>query len=305
MDFTFGCDPEFMLNRWDDLQSAISLLPKKENAVLKNGNAFYFDNVLAEIAVKPSKNKHDAVTNIRNALFHLSKLIKPCRFSIRSSGKYPIKQLEDKDAKIAGCNPEWNVYTLKCILPPEEVISKTTFRTAGGHIHVGAKGLDDPSKCFDVIRMMDLFIGIPSLFMDTDGTSKDRRKIYGHAGSHRMTDYGFEYRSLGNFWFSSPEYVNLIYDLVSFVLDFVERGNHKKFWSVNEKALLGSDPSRAYTCTGYDAKLLCKTINSCDKNQAEKFMLFIHNYLNDDLSNRIEKLSNKTIPDPYETWELV
>jgi hypothetical protein len=305
MEFTFGCDPEFMLNRWEELQSAIPLLPKKEKAVLKNGNGFYFDNVLAEIAVKPSKTKKELFTNIQNALLHLAKLIKPCRFTIRSSARYPSKQLDDKEAKIAGCNPEWNVYTLKCILPPEEVISKTTFRTAGGHIHVGAKGLDDPIKSFDVIRMMDLFIGIPSLFMDTDPTSKDRRKIYGHAGSHRMTDYGFEYRSLGNFWFSSPEHVSLIYDLVAFVLDFVENENHKKFWSVNEKMLQGNDPSRAYTCIGYDAKLLCKSINSCDKNQAEKFMLFIHNYLTDDLANRIEKLSEKPLPNPYESWELM
>lgn len=304
MEFTFGTDPEFMISRWEELHSAISLLPKKEQALVKNGNKFYYDNVLAEIAVKPAKNKDEAIKNINESLRQLSKLINPTKFIIRASGKYPIKQLNDKDAKIAGCTPEWNVYSLRCVLPPEEVISKTSFRTAGGHIHIGAEGLENPIKAFDVIRMMDLFVAIPSLFIDTDETSKERRKIYGHAGSHRATDYGFEYRSLGNFWFSSPDHVSLIYDLTKFVLDFVNQGNHKKFWSVNEKLLQSSDPSKAYNCTGYDAKSLCKTINSCDKKQAEKFMMFISNYLNDDLNARIEKMSEKELPDPYEAWKL-
>ena len=153
--------------------------------------------------------------------------------------------------------------------------------------------------------MMDLFIGIPSLFMDTDPTSKERRKIYGHAGSHRMTDYGFEYRSLGNFWFSTKEHVELIYDLVKFILHFVNEGDHKKFWSVNEKLLSGNDPSRAYTCIGYDAKALCKAINSCDKKQAEKFMIFIHNYLPDSLARKIDILSNKELPDIYDSWNIM
>ena len=305
MEFTFGTDPEFMISRWDDLQSAIPMLPKKENAVVKNGNGFYYDNVLAEIAIKPSKNKDDAIKNIQQALQGLAKLVKPSKFIIQASAKYPTKELNDKDARIAGCNPEWNVYTLRCVLPPEDVISKTAFRTAGGHIHVGAKGLEDPIKAFDVIRMMDLFLGIPSIFLDTDPTSKERRKIYGHAGGHRATDYGFEYRSLGNFWFSSPEYVELIYDLTEFVLNFVAEDNHKKFWSINEKLLQGSDPSKAYTCTGYDAKALCKSINTCDKKQAEKFLMFINNYLPDNLINKIDQLANKTLPDPYEAWRLI
>ena len=47
MEFTFGTDPEFMISRWDDLQSAIPMLPKKEHALTRNGSSFYYDNVLA------------------------------------------------------------------------------------------------------------------------------------------------------------------------------------------------------------------------------------------------------------------
>ena len=65
MEFTFGTDPEFMISRWEELHSAISLLPKKEQALVKNGNKFYYDNVLAEIAVKPAKNKDEAITTLQ------------------------------------------------------------------------------------------------------------------------------------------------------------------------------------------------------------------------------------------------
>jgi len=304
MEFTFGTDPEFMVSRWDDLQSAISLLPRKEAALSRNGSKFYYDNVLAEIAVKPSKNRAEATENICKALQNLSKILKPARFTIQASAKYPIKQLNDKDARIAGCNPEWDAYTLRCILPPDEVISKTAFRTAGGHIHIGAKDFSDSINALNAIRMMDLFIAIPALLMDTDETSKDRRKVYGHAGSHRGTDYGFEYRTLGNFWLSSPNHVNLIYDLTSFVLDFVKEEMHKKFWSFDESLLQKGDPCKAFKCTGYDVKLLCKCINTCDKKQAEKFMLIVQNYLPDNLVQEIEKLSSNPLPDPYEAWGI-
>lgn len=304
MRFTFGTDPEFMISRWDDLVSAISLLPNKESAIARNGSQFYYDNVLAEIAVKPAKNKEEALLNIGSALQNLAKLVKPSRFVIRASAKYDNQQLKDKEARIAGCNPEWNAYTLRCILPPEEVIAKTNFRTGGGHIHIGGEGLENPINAFNVIKMLDLFLAVPAIFLDTDETSVERRKIYGHAGSHRATDYGFEYRLLGNFWFASPELVELVYDIVSFCLECVENKLHEKFWSVNEKLLQSDDPSKAYTCTGYDVKLLCKAINSCDKKQADKFMMFISNYMPSQLFLRIEEMSKKQLPDPYESWRL-
>jgi hypothetical protein len=304
MEFTFGTDPEFMIERWDKLQSAIGLLPKKDSALARSGSKFYYDNVLAEIAVKPAKSKEEAVENIGAALKNLARLVKPSSILLRASAKYPVGQMGDKDAKIAGCNPEWNVYTLKCVLPPEEVIEKTTFRTAGGHIHIGADGLDEPIMAFDVIRMMDLFVGIPSVFMDRDETSKDRRKVYGHAGSHRSTDYGIEYRTLGNFWYASPAHVEVIYDLTRFVLQFVQDGGHKKFWSLNESLLDSDDPSKAYSCNGYDASLLQRAINNCDKKLAEKFMMFISNYIEEDIYDKIDNLSNLSKTNVYEAWGI-
>jgi len=312
MSFTFGSDPEFMLTHHDELKSAIGILPKKENATVKNGNGYYFDNVLAEIAVKPAKSKDEALANVRDALTGLARLVSPGKFVIRASANYPKKELNCPDAKIAGCNPEWNVYTLQMVFPPDEDVDlqdgfyqfKGPFRSAGGHIHLGSERLLDPTEMFSVVRMMDLFVGIPSIFLDTDETSKERRRIYGHAGSHRSPEYGVEYRALGNFWFSSPELVALMYDLSAFTLKFVEQKLHERFWSVNEDLLDDDDPSIAYKCFGYDLKLLLKAINNCDRKQAEKFMMFVSNYLPTKLVAEIDRLSGRPLPDPYEAWNL-
>lgn len=305
MNFTFGTDPEFMLvNKNYCLKSAIGILPKRSNAKPIGGNYFYYDNVLAEIAIKPSKTKKEAVENIRNALAKLVKLISPMKIEMCCAENYPLKELKHEDARIAGCNPEWDVYSLQCMLPPEDVISKTQFRTAGGHIHLGAKLLKDPFNVFATVRMMDLFVGIPSLFIDPDFFSKSRRKIYGHAGTHRVTDYGLEYRSLGNFWLASPEFVDLIYDLSGFVLNFVADKQHEKFWSIDENLLDDDDPSIAHNCFGYDVEELIDCINNCDKKAAYKFMTFISHYLPVEILERIEKLKDCKMPNPYVCWNI-
>ena len=311
MNFTFGCDPEFMLVYRDELKSATEILPHKQKAIVQNSHEYYFDNVLAEIAIFPANSKESVIQNIGQALKNLSVIINPVKFVIRASANYPQKTLKSIDAKIAGCKPEWDVYSLQQILPPNKDIDlkdgyyqfKTSFRSAGGHIHIGSDNLSYPDDIFNVIRMMDLFIGIPSIFLDTDETSKNRRRIYGLAGSHRTPKYGLEYRPLGNFWFSSPDFVSLIYDLTSFVIYFVKNNFHEKFWSIDE-SLLEEDPTLAYQCFGYDAKLLQKCINTCNKKQAEKFMMIVENYLPSKIFKEIERLKEKPLQNPYEAWNL-
>lgn len=312
MQFTFGTDPEFMIVHHGELKSAIDILPPKETSLKKAGNEFYFDNVLAEIAVKPAETKNDALNNIKKSLQELSRIVSPAKLTIKASANYPFKEISGPKAKIAGCNPEWDAYTLQVIFPPDEDVElmegyyqfKTPFRSAGGHIHLGANELEDESVSLNVIRMMDLFIGIPSLYLDADNTSAARRKIYGHAGSHRKTDYGLEYRTLGNFWLSSPKLTSLIYDLSEFVLNFVDQNQHVKFWSVNEDLLDEEDPSVAYECFGYDVNSLINCINNCDKSQADKFMNLIANYLPEGLYKDIENLIGEPLPDIYESWGI-
>ena len=72
----------------------------------------------------------------------------------------------------------------------------------------------------------------------------------------------------------------------------------------DEMLLDGDDPSKAYSCNGYDIKLLQKAINSCDKKIADKFMIFISNFLPDGLYDRIDQVANSTASDIYECWGI-
>lgn len=54
------------------------------------------------------------------------------------------------------------------------------------HIHIG---YDNPTIDFSklLIRYMDMYLGVPSVLIDTD---VNRRKYYGNAGSFRLCAYG-------------------------------------------------------------------------------------------------------------------
>lgn len=311
--FIIGCDPEFMAMKDSKLISAIGILPPKDKCIIKDNNEFYFDNVLAEIAVSPSNSKEEFLKNIKNSLTTLANLMGPSKIIIRAAADYPNDQIIGEDAKIAACNPEWSVYSLTEIFPPDEDVElvdghyefKTNFRSAGGHIHIGSEKLCmDSLYLFNIVRMMDLFIALPSIYLDKDETSHLRRRIYGQAGSHRLPEHGLEYRALGNFWFSSPELVSLIYDLTEFVINFVESKNYEKFWSFEEALLDEEDTSEAFKCFGYDIELLIKTINTSDKKEGIKFLNLISNYLPKNLFKQIEKLMERPLSDPYESWSI-
>ena len=317
--FTFGLDPEFMISNKDKFSSAINYLPKNESnkSITKDGSRFYYDNVLAEIAVKPAASKNQAIENTRKSLSNLAKIIGDAKFVIQAYAEYPQIELNSIESRVVSCNPEWEAYSLTMMLPPDDDVEmidgyyqfKHNRRTAGGHIHLGiwdteSENLSSELDVLHIVRMMDLFVAIPSLFLDTDLTSKMRRKIYGKAGTHRIPEHGVEYRTLGNFWLSSPELFGLIYDLSAFAVDFVMQGNHKKFWHTDEKLLEEDDVSLAFTCSGYDVKCLQNCINLCDLKQAEKFMLFVINYLPAHLVCEIERLSSRPLQDPYKAWNL-
>lgn len=316
MNFTLGCDPEFALTYKGQFKSAIGILPEKNASLKKDGSSFYFDNVLAEIAVKPAKSKQDLAENIRKALISLSHYIAPAKIIIQASMHYPLAELKHPKAIEAGCVPELSAYTLKRVLPPEEFIvideandhmkHITPFRTVGGHIHLGSSygPLQNSMQIPYVIKMMDLFISIPELFFNKDKTSKDRRQVYGVAGTHRTPDYGLEYRPISNFWLSSPVYVGLIYDLCEFTLNFVEDQKHLNFWSIDEDLLDEDDPSVAHRCYGYDDKILRDSINNCDIVSARPFMTFISNYLSSELMAEIESAIQYEPKELNEEWNI-
>jgi len=144
-----------------------------------------------------------------------------------------------------------------------------------------------------VVRMMDLFVGIPALLIDHDPTSAARRKLYGKAGSHRpKEDYGVEYRATSNFWLQSPKLARLIYRLSHFAVNFVRDNRHLELWKENE-------------CKGYDVADLQRTVNESDIKAARNMMeKVVKKFMPNELYVEVFKRSEPVQYNFYREWGI-
>ncbi len=317
MNFRFGGDPEFMLkDTIGQFKSAIGIIPGSKSKKFRIGDYFYYyDNVLAECNIQPASSKDEAIKNIRTALQQYAELVGShgVKLVVQAAQRYPRKELQTKEAKHVGCKSESCAYELIDEVDPrplQKKFKKTTLRTAGGHIHLGTPLGFEYLSSISLIRMIDLFVGIPSLYLDNDPSSSERRKLYGEAGRYRRPKHGVEYRALSNFWLGSPQLVGLIYDLCEYTIDFVDRGKNQELWKIDESTLEsddfwnnGGDPRKCHQCHGYDVKLLRDCFKTGNKQMAWPLMSLVERYLPPGLCNEIVKESAFS-RDFYSAWSL-
>lgn len=218
---TFGSDPEFMIINPDGgLQSAIGLIKGTSERPVKHGNNnFYQDNVLGECTIKPGESAEESIANFQSCFQMFAKMISPYKLVCRAAADYPREELKHPLARVTGCKREWCAYTLNMLPKHEEEFLHGTLRTAGGHVHIGAPGyIRSQMMAHYYVRMLDLFLGIPAVFMNHDPSAAIRRRLYGGLGSHRTKSYGIEYRVLDNFWLSSPSLVAIVYDIAAWTV---------------------------------------------------------------------------------------
>lgn len=233
MSFTIGCDPEFFLEKDGHLVSAIGHIKgtKEEPLWLKNGSGLQYDNVALEFCSPVCMDVSGFIGALRET-FGLIKESVPFKLLCIPSTFFPAKELETDEAQLFGCSPDYNVWEREVNDPP--VPFDPTFRTCGGHVHVGAvsPGPYDFLYQMDgkeqIIKAMDLIHGLSSLEIDASKQATLRRTLYGKAGCFRPKDYGVEYRTLSNFWLKSPLLVRFVYSLTQDALKLVASGglNH-------------------------------------------------------------------------------
>jgi len=336
MNFTFGTDPEFMVvDQNDNFRSAITFVKGDRKNRIKIGEfGFYYDNVLAECAVKPAGSNAEAIINIRTALQHYKEILDPHGVKIipQAAAEYNDAELDTgkllksplggmvQEGRYAGCKAEKCAYILNTLKPTElqEKIRHENLRTAGGHVHLGTELGKFHLPCVSLIRTMDLFVGLPLLILDQDKSGLLRRKLYGAAGRYRQPPWGAEYRTLSNYWLSSPRLVDLVYDLCAFCVEFVEAERHKEFWHIDEEKLdsddfwnSGGDPADLHICFGYDSdKLrgLFEGKGNTDEGGASEYIDIIKDHLPSELFDKIQSLAwpsgMKPKTDFYEEWAL-
>lgn len=219
MKYTIGCDPEIFLMQDGKYISAIGkiggskLMPRPIDMV---GHMVLEDNVAVEFNIPPAEDYQNFRKSIQHVMKHLKKELPGYEFSQESAVSFEPDQLEDPMAQEFGCDPDYNAWTKD--VNPKPCADDRSLRSCGGHIHVGFDRLDP----IQVVRSMDLHLGVPSIKLDKGDL---RRKLYGNAGAYREKPYGVEYRTLSNFWIFNSKLIKWVYEQTGKALEFVERGN--------------------------------------------------------------------------------
>lgn len=210
MTFTVGCDPELFVH---NNQHHISLIgkiggTKGKPVPLPNGGGVQEDNLALEFNTEPATSQKEFIRKVVSAREDIRELIKPFKGVIADSSTvtFPKLELENDLAQEFGCDPDINAWNLE--FNPIPQLKGSSYRCAGGHVHVGWDFKDDVER-INMARLMDVFLGLPSLIENHAGAS--RRKWYGKAGAHRAKEYGIEYRVLSNYWIFNDKRIGNIF----------------------------------------------------------------------------------------------
>lgn len=205
---SIGADPEVFVTKGGVITSAIGLIGgTKIKPLPVIEGALQEDNVLAEFNIEPCYNEADFLRRINSVMQQLNqRLGGDYSTVVRSSHHFDINYLSNNPKAMEfGCDLDMNCWTGAFNPSPN---SATTLRTAGGHVHIGYDKAD-AEVSLKIAQLCDVLLGVPSVLIDND---IERRSLYGKAGACRLKKYGIEYRTLSNFWLSSPLLTSWVYN---------------------------------------------------------------------------------------------
>lgn len=219
--FQLGCDPELFLKSPNSFIASCGMIGgSKEYPMqlenLPDGFTIQEDNVAVEFGVPPASTKVEFTQNIHTIMDELTRLMSTKGLSLgnESAVFFPKEELWHPAALHFGCDPDYNIWTGR--KNPKPHSNDDTLRSCGGHVHVGLEPKYDWEK---LVKMMDLYLGVPSVLMDN---GELRKSLYGQAGAFRKKHYGVEYRTLSNFWVFKPELTEWVWDAVEQATNAVE-----------------------------------------------------------------------------------
>lgn len=225
--FLLGADPEVFVGDKQSIRSIIGKIGGTKDHPLPlpigDGFAIQEDNVAVEYNIPASESKQLFVENITSAMEFIGGVLKDrygLHFVKDSAVSFPDTELSDPRAHVFGCDPDFNAWSKTMNHKPNA--EDKNLRTCGGHVHIGVVGTKyEVCRPEEIIKACDLFLGVPSVFMD-DGVK--RKEMYGKHGAFRKKSYGVEYRTLSNFWIFSKETIEWVHEQVERALDAVLNG---------------------------------------------------------------------------------
>ncbi len=194
----------------------------------KEGCCIQEDNVALEYNVPPvtlndSKEMYSNIKYVLDTVKALESIPENLEITCCSSAVFANEELNHPQAQEFGCEPDFNAWW-GGDQNPRPNADNVNLRSCGGHIHISYPNADEDTS-MALIRLFDLFLGIPSLFVDTD---IDRRKLYGKAGAFRFKQWGssagFEYRTMSNWWTKDEETVNWLFESIKAAIEYFNTG---------------------------------------------------------------------------------
>jgi hypothetical protein len=230
MMFTLGTDAElFAVDKSGEHHALCGLIGgTKENPMqikgLAKGFALQEDNVAVEFNIPPADCSSEFVSSVAVALAYTNKLLQKehgFELSRECAVSFSKKELSHPNALIFGCEPDYDAWKMEENRKPHS--KDKLLRTAGGHIHVGYS-----MDMIKGVQNMDLCLGVPSILLDDSKGSVTRRELYGKAGAMRPKPYGWEYRTLSNFWVFDPKLVKWVFDATMAAVQFQHKFTDKE-----------------------------------------------------------------------------
>jgi hypothetical protein len=229
--FSLGTDTElFAKNKEGSFKSLCGLVGGTKEAPMPFSSeldplfAYQEDNVAVEFNIPPSYSRNEWVGNVLFAREYVeNNIIKQLGLEIAKdcAVSFDKAQLSHPSALVFGCEPDYDAW--KMVENKKPTSTNPQLRTAGGHIHVGS-----PKDMVKMVQNMDLFLGVPSIILDNTEGSVMRRELYGKAGAMRPKPYGWEYRTLSNFWVFDKNLIAWVWDATTAALNFKHKFTKKE-----------------------------------------------------------------------------
>lgn len=209
-----GCDPEIFVKKNGIFHSAHGLVKgTKDHPFKVEKGAVQVDGMALEFNIDPAHDETAFITNVSHVLSQLRAMVPDFELAAVPVADFDPLHMKAQPAEALelGCDPDYNGWTGEVNPKPD---GNRNFRTASGHVHIGWTNDIDPTDpahqglCNAVARQMDFYLGLPSLWYDTDTR---RRSMYGEGGCLRYKPYGMEYRTLSNQWLNSEKLMGWVF----------------------------------------------------------------------------------------------
>jgi hypothetical protein len=207
---------------------------KKEPYPVDRG-AIQVDGVALEFNINAAESENEFFKNINTVFNQMQEMV------VAVNKDWEIKAIPvahfktntwkhiPEDAKILGCDPDYN-YTGMANPNPGEQLLNTPLRTGSGHIHIGwteDEDVQDPLHFQDCRFIADKFrscVGEFGFYQARTHEDYTRLQYYGMNGAFRPKPYGVELRSPSNRWLASEQTIRSVYRETKQYFDSITAG---------------------------------------------------------------------------------